>query len=221
MIARTTEFQYRAWPTRGMPHVEALHHFFGMGVAEIRIDTYILALNRPQWLIILRGGTSLEVKVRACMHGPVSSWATIMKSTFPLRGSVASALQEVFPDANLPDQIFDPADFISWLGDSASVCTVSKRIIHFHRARGSAELTQVDACGRRGETFCLRSNRLETVMDTLAMMPAPRLPDLDYGSWLQRSIASLPERATSPAPKAHNDDAHSERSPKRGVARFA
>lgn len=221
MTPRSTEFHYQAWPTRGMPHVEALHHLFGMGVAEIRIDTYILAPNRPQWLIILRGGTSLEIKVRARMHGPVSSLATVVKSSFPLRGSVSSALQDAFPAANLPDQIVGPADLISWLSDSASVCTVSKRIIHFYRARESAEVTHVNVRGRCAETFSLKSNRLETVMDTLAMLPAPRLPDMDYGAWLQRAIAPLPERIALPPPTAHNDDTPQKQAPNRRVFRFA
>ncbi len=205
MMSRTTQFQYRAWPVRGMPHVQALHHLFGLGVAEIRIDTYILSPNRPQWLMILRGGTRLEIKMKTSTHGPVSGWTTVMKSPFPLRGSVVAALQEAFPGAQLPAHIFAPADLISWLGESASVTTVSKQMVHFERTRGTAELTQVDIRGRRAETFCLRSHRYETLIDTVAMMPGPRLPDVDYGSWLLgRVLPPLPEPA---AAIADNDDA--------------
>lgn len=188
MMPQHSQFQYRAWPSAGMPHVESLHNLFGLGVAEIRIDTYIISPNRPKWIMILRGGTRFEVKVKASVQGPVSVWTTLMQSDFPLRRTIVSVLQEAFPLAELPDRISGPADLISWLGDSASICTISKRLVHFQRARGAVELAQVDVQGRRAETFSLTANRRETVVDTLAMLPGPRLPDMDYGAWLQRRV---------------------------------
>ena len=98
-----------------------------------------------------------------------------------------------------------PADLISWLGASASVCTLSKPMVHFQRARGTVELTHVDIRGCRAETFCLRANRHELLTDSLGMIPGPRLPDMDYGSWLQgRVVPPLPLPA---AAIAHEYDA--------------
>lgn len=196
MMPRRTQFQYRAWPSKGMPHVEALHHMFGLGVAEIRIDTHILSPNHPHWQMILRGGTQFEIKVRDGIHGEVSAWTTVMQSAFPLRHNVVCALQEAFPAAQLPSRISAPADLISWLGGCASICTVSKRMVHFKGVRGTAELTQVDTLGRRVETFCLKASRLEAIVQTLDVIPGPRLPDTDYGSWLARRIP--PVQATPP-----------------------
>ncbi len=188
MMPRDTLFEYRAWPTAGMPHIEALHTLFGLGVAEMRIDTYILAPSRPKWLMILRGGNQFEIKMKTGVHEPVSAWTTLMQSAFPLRRSVVRALQEAFPDAKLPNRIAAPVDLLSWLVQSASICTVSKRMVQFERGNCTAELSQIEAHGQRAETFCLTAKRYEPVVDILGMLPGLRLPNLDYGSWLHRQV---------------------------------
>ena len=99
MMPCSTQFEYRAWPSEGMPHVEALHHMFGIGVAEIRTDTYVLSANRPEWFMIMRGGTRVEIKVKIGEQDPVSAWKILLKSDFPLRRSLVRMLQETFPTA--------------------------------------------------------------------------------------------------------------------------
>ncbi|MDP3460413.1 MAG: hypothetical protein Q8S09_14180 [Hyphomonas sp.] len=195
MMPRTPLYEYRAWPSGGMPHVAAVHHIFGLGVAEIRTDTYVVLPKHSQCLMIVRGGTQFELKVKTGVQAPVSTWKTPMRSPFPLRRSVVRMLQEVFPTSELPHRISAPVDLISWLGRDASIFTVSKRMVHFQSAGCTAELTQVDTHGYRAETFCLTAKRYDTVVETLGMIPGPRLPNLDYGSWLQRRILG-----TSPTP---------------------
>lgn len=199
MISSGTQFEYRAWPSDGMPHVEALHHMFGIGVAEIRTDTYVLSANRPEWLMILRGGTQVEIKVKIGEQDPVSTWKILLKSDFPLRRSVVRTLQEAFPTAELPDRISVPGDLLSWVGQDASICAVSKRMVHFHRGNCTAVLAQAETGGCCAETFCLTAKRYEPLVAALEMIPGPRLPNLHYGSWLQRSVLG-----TSPAPVAED-----------------
>ncbi|MFN3312323.1 MAG: hypothetical protein ACK46Q_02490 [Hyphomonas sp.] len=193
MLRDNISYEYRAWPSTRMPHYEALHNMFGLGVAEIRIDTYILSPSHPDWLIIFRGGTQIDIKVRAGLEDPLSAWKTPVKSVLPLRRSVVRTLQDAFPTSELPHRVSAPVDLISWLGEHAEIFTVSKRMVKFQRNRCTAELSQVESGGRRAETFCLRANRSEHVMATLKTIPGPRLPNLDYGAWLQG-------RAVSPAP---------------------
>lgn len=184
-----------------MPHIEALHHICGLGIAEIRTDTYILSTNRRDWLIIIRGGTRFEIKVKTGMQELVSAWQTPVRTSFPLPRSVVRMLQDAFPNAELPRKISAPVDLISWLGPNASVCTVSKRMVRFRDDECTAELAQVDIKGRRTETFCLRARRPRPVLETLAMMPGPPLPNLDYGAWIQRRITGpLPAPVPAPAP---------------------
>lgn len=192
MMPHGKQFEYRAWPSDGMPHVEALHHMFGLGVSEIRTDTYILSPNRPHWLMIVRGGTQFEIRAKIEEEEPVSAWKSLLKSAFPLRRSVVRTLQEAFPTSELPDRISAPVDLLSWVGPNASIYNVSKREVHFQRGNCKVVLTQVDTHGRRAETFCLRAKRHAPVVAMLGMIPGPRLPNLDYGSWLQRRVLGIP-----------------------------
>lgn len=164
---------------------------FGQGVAEIRTDTYIVLPKHPECLMIVRGGTLFEIKVKTGVQAPVSAWATQMRSAFPLRRSVVRMLQEAFPASELPNCIAAPVDLISWLGHDASVFTVGKRLVTFQGDGCTAQLTQVDTHGHRADTFCLTGKRYDTVVETLGSIPAPRLPNLDYGAWLQRRILGI------------------------------
>jgi len=199
MMPCSTQFEYRAWPSEGMPHVEALHHMFGIGVAEIRTDTYVLSANRPEWLMIMRGGTRIEIKVKIGEQDPVSAWKILLKSDFPLGRSLVRMLQETFPTAELPDRISAPGDLLSWVGQDASICAVSKRIVQFQRGNCTAVLAQVETDGCCAETFCLTAKRYEPLVAALEMIPGPRLPNLHYGSWLQRRVLGIP-----PAPVAED-----------------
>lgn len=197
MWPRGSQFEYRAWPSERMPHIEALHYICGIGVAEIRTDTYIVSPSRSQWLMIVRGGTHFEIKVKTGVHGTVTAWQRPLRTTFPLRRGVVSLLQDAFPMARLPNKILAPVDLISWLGSHASICTVSKRMARFNDGHCIAELTQIETNKRRVETFCLRARRPQPILETLEMIPGPRLPNLDYGAWMACSAAS-----TQPAPLA-------------------
>lgn len=191
MFLPTTQFEYRAWPSAGMPHVEAVHHLFGSGIGDIRTDTYIVSEARPDWRMVLRGGTHLEIRARTGTVEPLAAWKTLMRSTFPLGRSDVRMLQKAFPDSGLPDRMSAPVDLLSWLGKSAEISAVSKQIVHFAGRRCSAELTQVNLNGVRFETFCLKARRYDTLMAVLAMIPGPRLPNLDYGAWLQGSVVGI------------------------------
>lgn len=193
-MSRPTLFEYRAWPSQEMPHIEALHHLFGLGVSEIRTDTYIFSPTRPHWLIVLHGGTECEILEKTGEDGQLSAWTIPAHSEFPLRRSATRALQEAFPMAQLPHRILVPGDVISWVDRDAATFTVSKRTVQFQREGCVAEFTEVDAHGRRGQTFSLTSKRPDTVLDALAMLPTPRLPNLDYGAWLQRARRNTPAR---------------------------
>ncbi|MFN4023272.1 MAG: hypothetical protein ACK4MQ_00440 [Hyphomonas sp.] len=191
-MSRNTIFDYRAWPAEGLPHVAALHCLFGVGMAEIRTDTYIFSPARPDWQIILHGGTEIEIHEKAEADAPLSGWRVLAHSEFPLRRSVVRTLQEAFPAAQLSRRIVLPGDVISCLDSDAEIFTVCKRTVQFHRDGCVAEVTQFDADDRRAETFSLTSKRADTVMDALAMLPAPRLPNMDYGAWLKTSPWTAP-----------------------------
>jgi len=193
-MSRTTLFEYRAWPSQEMPHIEALHHLFGLGVSEIRTDTYIFSPTRPSWLIVLHGATACEILQKTGEDGPLSAWVVLTHSEYPLRRSLVRALQGAFPMAQLPQRILVPGDVISWLDREAVTFTVSKRTVQFQREGCVAEFTEIDAHGRRAQTFSLTSKRADTVLDALAMLPTPRLPNLDYGAWLQRLRRNTPAR---------------------------
>lgn len=204
-MPRTTLFEYRAWPEEGMPHLEAVHHLFGLGVAEMRTDTYLFSPNRPQWMIVLRGGTNLEILEKTGEDAPLSVWKSVAESPFPLRRSIVRALQEAFPDVDLSHKILVPGDIISWLDLGTTMFTVSNRTVHFQQEGCVAEIAQIEAHGRRAQTFSLMSKRPEIVMDALGMLPAPRLPNMDYGSWLQRrpwnaQVLEVARSVTSPMP---------------------
>lgn len=204
MSARSTEYEYRAWPSGGMPHVEALYEMFGSGIAEIRTDTYILSPNRPEWLMIVRGGTRFEIKVKIGEQEHVSAWKTLLKSDFPLRRNLVRTLKEAFPTAELPDRISVPGDLLSWVGQNASICAVSKRLVYFQRGNCTAVLAQVETYERCAETFCLKAKRYEPLVAALEMIPGPRLENLHYGSWLQRSgLGIQPAHVTE---DAHNTE---------------
>lgn len=207
MMPRMTLYEYRAWPSGGMPHLEILHHIFGLGVSEIRTDTYILVPDYPQCILTICGGLQFEIKVKTGVQGPVSAWRTPMRSAFPLRRSVVRTLREAFPASELPNRISAPVDLLSWLGHDASIFTVSKRMVTFQSGDCTVELTQVDTHGHRAETFCLTAKRYEPVVETLGMLPGPRLPNLDFGTWLQRRIQRTSRApAAQIAPMAQNDD---------------
>lgn len=178
-----------------MPHIAALHHMFGLGVAEMRTDTYLLAHQRPDWLMVVSGASHFEIRLKAAMELPLSVWTVLMKSSFPLPHSVIRTLQATFPAAELPNRIASPADLLSWVKREAHICTVSKRMVTFRRADFTAELSYIETLGWNGDTFCLTSKRYETVADVLGKIPAMRLPNLDYGSWLRSRLPGPPARA--------------------------
>ncbi len=193
MMPDNLSYEYRARPSPRMPHCEALHHMFGLGVAEIRIDTYILPPRHPEWLIIFRGGTQIEIKVRTGLDDPLPAWETAVKSALPLRRKIVRTLQEAFANSELPRHVSAPVDLISWLGEHSEIFTVSKRMVTFERNRCTAELSQVESGGRRAETFCLRARRSASVMARLRTIPGPRLQNLHYGAWLQgRTLVARP-----------------------------
>lgn len=183
-MPRTTLFEYRAWPEEGMAHLEAVHHLFGLGVAEMRTDTYIFSPHRPQWMIVLRGSANLEILEKAGEDGPLSVWKSIAESPFPLRRNVVRTLMEAFPGVDLSHKILVPGDIISWLDLDTPMFTVSNRTVHFQQEGCIAEISQIETEDRRAQTFSLISKRPEIVMDALGMLPAPRLQNVDYGSWL-------------------------------------
>lgn len=191
-MPRTSFFEYRAWPAEGQPHIEALHCLFGVGMAEIRTDTYIFSAARPQWIIVVHGGTEIEILEATESDALLSGWRVLAHSEFPLRRNVIRTLQEAFPQAQLSSRIILPGDVMSCLNGGAEIFTVCKRTVQLHREGCIAEFTQVDADGRRAETFSLTSKRADTVMDALAMLPAPRLPNLDYRPWLKRAPRAAP-----------------------------
>lgn len=193
-MSQTTLFEYRAWPSQDMPHLEVLHHLFGLGISEIRTDTYIFSSIRPQWLIVLHGSSEIEILERTGEEGPLSTWKVLGNSEFPLRRGFLRLLQEAFPMAQLPQRILVPGDVISWLGRNVATYTVAKRTVQFQREGCVAEITEVDALGRRAETFSLTAKRPGIVLDALAMLPTPRLPNLDYVAWLQRARWTPPAR---------------------------
>lgn len=184
-MPRTSLYEYRAWPSEGMPHIEALHHLFGLGVAEIRTDTYLFSAARPNWLIVLHGAAALEILEKTGEDGLLSAWKVIARSEFPLRRGIVRHLQEAFPAADLSHRILVPGDLISWLDADTEMFTAHKRAVQFQREGCVAEFSQVEADGRRAETFSLLSKRADTVIEALDCLPAPRLENVDYGSWLQ------------------------------------
>ena len=184
-MSRSAFFEYRAWPSDGLPHIETLHHLFGLGVAEIRTDTYIFSAHRPRWMIILRGGENFEILEKDGEDGPLSVWKQVAQSGFPLRRSVVKLLLQAFPDADLSHRIYVPGDVISWLDRDTLMFTVSTRSVKFERGSYYAEFSHVEADSRRAETFSISSRRAEFVMDeVLPLLPLPRLSNLDYASWL-------------------------------------
>lgn len=186
-----------------MPHMEALHHMFGLGVCEIRTDTYILSPARPNWLMVVRGGTHFEIREKTAVEEPLSIWTTPVRSTFPLSRHIVRTLQDAFPSSGLPRHIAGPVDLISWLERSAAICTVSQRISHFDNGDCTAELTQVNVRGQRSETFCLSAKRYDTVVELMKTVPGPRLPNCDFHTWLQEKVFGMP---VSPAPAAAPQD---------------
>ena len=200
-MSRTTLFEYRAWPSEGMPHIEALHHMFGLGIAEIRTDTYIFSPARPDWLIMMHGAEELEIHEKTGEEGSLSVWKVMARSEFPARRSFVRTLQDALPGAQLSHRIMVPADIISWLDRDVRTFTVSKRTVQFNRDGCVAEFSQVDANGRRAETFSLISKRPEIVSEALDLLPSPRLPNVDFGSWLLD--CSWNAEALEPARKAN------------------
>lgn len=188
MLPQTQMFEYRAWPSERTPHAETLHHLFGVGLAEIRTDTYLLTPRLPRMVMVVRGGTHLEIKEKISDLEPAAAWIVRGVCAFPLRRSVVKLLQSVFPDSKLPARISAPVDLISWVGNDAFVWNVSKRIVQFNHADCTAELAVVNAHGRRAETFCVKAKQHETVSEILRLMPAHRLPNLDYGAWLEPQV---------------------------------
>lgn len=184
-MPRTSLYEYRAWPSEEMPHIEALHHLFGLGVAEIRTDTYLFSPARPNWLIVLHGVAAVEILGKTGEDGLLTVWKVIARSEFPLRRGLVRHLQEAFPQADLSHRILVPGDLISWLDADTEMFTVNKRTVQFQREGCVAEFSQVEVDGRRAETFSLISKRADTVTEALDFLPAPRLENTDYGSWLQ------------------------------------
>lgn len=184
-MPHSTLFEYRAWPAEEMPHAEILHHLFGLGVAEARTDTYIFSSDRPQWMIVLHGGMELEILEKEGEVEPLSVWKTVARSAFPLRRGLVKTLMQAFPDADLAHRIVVPGDLISWLDRDTVMFTVSKRTVKFQRDACVAEISEVEAHGRRAETFSVSSKRADVVMEVLGLLPYPRLANMDYGSWLQ------------------------------------
>lgn len=203
-MPRTNLYTYRAWPSAGLPHIEALHHMFGLGVAEIRIDTYIYSKACPNWLIVLHGAGSVEIREKVGEDAPLSAWKVLAASQFPLRHNAVKKLQQAFPDAQLSHKMTVPGDLISWLAHDTVMFTVSKRLVQFVREGCAAEFSQIETCGRRAETFSLTSKRYDTVMSALSLLPAPRLPNMDDSSWLHRrpwNMQAVPmPRADEPMP---------------------
>lgn len=198
-------FEYRGWPSDRTPHFERLHHYFGVGTADIRTDTYLLCPAAPHCVMIIRGGTRFEIRHKTGEQGPVAAWELQAESAFPLRRSLVAQLQTMFPASHLPDRISTPADLVSWVGGEAFVWNVSKRIVRFHAPGCEAELAVVNAHGRRAETFCIRAKRYEPIIDTLHLMPQSRLPNLDYGAWLQPQIQQRRLAQTPHYPQVDND----------------
>lgn len=184
-MPRTSLYEYRAWPSEEMPHIEALHHLFGLGVAEIRTDTYLFSPSRPNWLIVLHGVAEVEILEKTGEDGLLTAWKVIARSEFPLRRGLVRHLQEAFPEADLSHRILVPGDLISWLDADTEMFTAHKRTVQFQREGCVAEFSQVEVDGRRAETFSLISKRADTVTEALDFLPAPRLENTDYGSWLQ------------------------------------
>lgn len=184
-MPRTTLYEYRAWPLEGMPHIEALHHLFGLGLAEIRTDTYLFSPARPNWLIVLHGAAELEILEKMGKNGLLSAWKVIARSEFPLRRGVVRHLHEAFPEVNRSHRILVPGDLISWLDAETQMFTVNKRTVQFQREGCVAEFSQVETDGISAETFSLISKRADTVTEALDFLPALRLENVDYGSWLQ------------------------------------
>lgn len=184
-MPRTSLYEYRAWPSEEMPHIEALHHLFGLGVAEIRTDTYLFSPAHPNWLIVLHGVAAVEILEKTGEDGLLTVWKVIGRSEFPLRRGLVRHLQEAFPAADLSHRILVPGDLISWLDADTEMFTVNKRTVQFQREGCVAEFSQIEADGRRAETFSLISKRADTVTEALDFLPAPRLENTDFGSWLQ------------------------------------
>ncbi|KCZ89945.1 hypothetical protein HHI_14075 [Hyphomonas hirschiana VP5] len=200
-MTRPTLFEYRAWPSQDMPHIEALHHLFGLGLAEIRTDTYIFSDARPNWLIVLHGAAELEILEKTGEDGVLSAWKVVARSEFPLRRSVVRNLQDAFPTADLSHRILVPGDLISWLDMNTAMFTVNKRTVQFQRDGCVAEFSQIEAGDRRAETFSLISKRADTVTEVLDLLPDPRLENVDYGSWLKGHPWS--EQVLEPAAKSY------------------
>lgn len=191
-MPRPTLFEYRAWPDDGQPHIETLHCLFGVGLAEIRTDTYILSPARPRWVIVLYGGTEIEVLEQGETDMRVSEWKVLAHSAFPLRRSIVRLLQEAFPMARLSQRMRLPGDVISCLEDEAEIVTVCKRTVQFQRENCLAEFTEAEVEGYRANTFSLASKRTDTIMEALGMLPPPRLPNMDYSAWLQTAPRAAP-----------------------------
>lgn len=184
-MSRSTVFEYRAWPSDGLPHIETLHHLFGLGVAEIRTDTYIFSAQRPNWMIVLRGSEDLEILEKNGEDGPLSVWKPVAQSAFPIRRSVIKILLQAFPDVDLSHRIYVPGDIISWLDRDTVMFTVTARTVKFQRDACCAEFSHIEAHDRRAETFSVTAKRAETILDEVVpLLPLPRLSNLDYGSWL-------------------------------------
>lgn len=201
MLPQARMYEYRGWPSERAPHAETLHHLFGVGVAEIRTDTYILAARLPHLLMVIRGGTRFEIKEKIGDHEPAAAWILRGACAFPLRRNVVNFLQGVFPHSRLPSRIFAPVDLISWVGDEAFVWNVSKRMVQFHDAACTAELAVVNAHGRRAETFSVKAKRYEAVSEILRLLPAHRLPNLDYGAWLEPRVRDNRTNPDIPSPQ--------------------
>lgn len=200
-MPRTTLYEFRAWPSEEMPHIEALHHLFGLGLAEIRTDTYLFSPARPNWLIVLHGAAELEILEKTGEDGVLSAWKVVARSEFPLRRSLVRSLQDAFPEADLSHKILVPGDLISWLDPETAMFTVNKRTVQFQREGCVAEFSQVETDGRRAETFSLVSKRADTITEALDLLPAPRLENVDYGSWLLETAWSA--QSIEPAAKSY------------------
>jgi hypothetical protein len=192
MAPRATLFEYRAWPEDASPYNSALRGIFGYGVSDFTTDTYILHPSRPLWVIIIRGGAYLELKVRTGVQWPVSAWRSPLVSPFPLRPGIARTLQAAFPRADLPERNLTAEVLRARLRPHVFMCTVSKRIVRLRRGNCSAEMTQVDAEGYRADNFALTGKQCAPVAQMLAALPQPRLPNLDYGAWLQCRVLGRP-----------------------------
>lgn len=192
MARRETMFEYRGWPEDASPYCRALRDLFGFGVAEFSTDTYILSPVRPLWVLVISAGAQLELHVRTGVQWPVSAWRMPLASAFPLRSGVTRTLQEAFPGAELPDRILTAHDLRICLRGHAFICTVTKRIVRLRRGNCNAEITEIDADGYQAENFAITAKHYAPVAHTIAAMPQPRLPNLDYGAWLQCRIQGRP-----------------------------